>query len=136
MALPTDAVWAIDLGNNSLKAMHLAVVGGVAQVIGFDNVQHGKILSGSGIKPAERDELTALSLRQFVQRNELGEDEEIVISVPSQNSFARFVNLPPVEQKRIPEIVRFEAVQQIPPRSWVSESLKQHFAFHKNKRKL
>jgi type IV pilus assembly protein PilM len=114
MALPTDAVWAIDLGNNSLKAMHLAVVGGVAQVIGFDNVQHGKILSGSGIKPAERDELTALSLRQFVQRNELGEDEEIVISVPSQNSFARFVNLPPVEQKRIPEIVRFEAVQQIP----------------------
>jgi len=114
MALPSDAVWAIDLGNNSLKALHLAVVGGVAQVIGFDNIQHGKILSGSGIKPAERDELTALSLRQFVQRNELGEDEELVISVPSQNSFARFVNLPPVEQKRIPEIVRFEAVQQIP----------------------
>jgi len=114
MALPSDTVWAIDLGNNSLKALHLAVVGGVAQVIGFDNIQHGKILSGSGIKAAERDELTALSLRQFVQRSELGEDEEIIISVPSQNSFARFVNLPPVEQKRIPEIVRFEAVQQIP----------------------
>jgi type IV pilus assembly protein PilM len=114
MALPTDAVWAIDLGNNSLKALHLAVVGGVAQVIGFDNIQHGKVLSGGGIKPAERDELIALSLRQFLQRNELGEDEELVISVPSQNSFARFVNLPPVEQRRIPEIVRFEAVQQIP----------------------
>jgi len=114
MALAPDTIWAIDLGNNSLKALHLAVVGGVLQVIGFDNIQHGKILSGSGVKPAERDELIALSLRQFVQRNELGEDEEIIISVPSQNSFARFVNLPPVEQKRIPEIVRFEAVQQIP----------------------
>jgi type IV pilus assembly protein PilM len=34
--------------------------------------------------------------------------------VPSQNSFARFVTLPPVEQKRLPEIVKFEAAQQIP----------------------
>jgi type IV pilus assembly protein PilM len=40
--------------------------------------------------------------------------DEIVVSVPSQNSFARFVNLPPVEVKRIPEIVKFEAAQQIP----------------------
>jgi type IV pilus assembly protein PilM len=40
--------------------------------------------------------------------------DEIIISVPSQNSVARFVNLPPVERKRIAEIVRFEAVQQIP----------------------
>jgi type IV pilus assembly protein PilM len=43
----------------------------------------------------------------------LGRDD-VIISVPSQNSFARFVNLPPVEEKRIPEIVKFEAVQQIP----------------------
>jgi type IV pilus assembly protein PilM len=113
MAPATDAVWAIDLGNNSLKALHLTAAGGVPQVIGFDNIQHGKILSSSGIKPAEREELIALSLRQFVERNDIGEDE-IIVSVPSQNSFARFVNLPPVEQKRIPEIVRFEAVQQIP----------------------
>jgi type IV pilus assembly protein PilM len=113
MAAVSDTVWAIDLGSNSLKALRLTNVGGVVQVIGFDHIQHGKILSGSGVKPAERDELIALSLRQFVQRNDLGGDE-IIISVPSQNSFARFVNLPPVEPKRIPEIVRFEAVQQIP----------------------
>ncbi len=113
MATVSETVWAIDLGNNSLKALRLAIVGGVVQVIGFDHIQHGKILSGSGVKPAERDELIALSLRQFVQRNDLGNDE-IIISVPSQNSFARFVNLPPVEPKRIPEIVKFEAVQQIP----------------------
>ncbi len=34
--------------------------------------------------------------------------------MPSQNSFARFVTLPPVEAKRLPEIVKFEAAQQIP----------------------
>jgi len=113
MATVTDTVWAIDLGNSSLKALRLSIAGGVPAVIGFDNIQHGKILSGSGVKPTERDELIAISLRQFVQRNDLGNDE-IIISVPSQNSFARFVKLPPVEPKRIPEIVKFEAVQQIP----------------------
>ena len=112
MALETGSVWAIDIGNNSLKALHLSNVGGAVEVIGFDNIQHGKILTGD-VKPAERDELIALSLRQFVKQNDLGKDA-VVVSVPSQNSFARFVNLPPVAPKRIPEIVRFEAAQQIP----------------------
>ena len=113
MAIASDAVWAIDLGNRSLKALHLMAVGESVQVIGFDNVPHGKILSSGGISAAERDELIAISLRQFVQRNDVGFDP-LIISVPSQSSFARFVTLPPVEAKRVPEIVRFEAAQQIP----------------------
>lgn len=113
MAGEYNSVWAIDIGNNSLKALRLRNEGGVVEVIGFDNIQHGKVLTGSGIKPEEREELIALSLRQFVKQNDLSKDD-IVVSVPSQNSFARFVKLPPVEQKRIPEIVKFEAAQQIP----------------------
>ncbi len=113
MVVKAGAVWAIDIGNDSLKALHLSSAGGVVEVIGFDNIRHGKILSGTGVKNTERDELIALSLRQFVKQNNLGK-EDVVVSVPSQNSFARFVNLPPVETKRIPEIVKFEAAQQIP----------------------
>jgi type IV pilus assembly protein PilM len=113
MAGEYNSVWAIDIGNNSLKALRLRSAGDVVEVIGFDNIQHGKVLTGSGIKPEERDELIALSLRQFVKQNDLGKDD-IIVSVPSQNSFARFVKLPPVEPKRIPEIVKFEAAQQIP----------------------
>jgi len=113
MATESGAVWAIDIGDNSLKALHLSASGGAVEVIGFDNIQHGKILTGTGVKREERDELIALSLRQFVKQNDLGNDD-VIVSVPSQNSFARFVNLPPVEPKRIPEIVRFEAAQQIP----------------------
>jgi type IV pilus assembly protein PilM len=113
MAAASDAIWAIDLGSNSLKALHLAAVGETVQVIGFDHVPHGKILSSSGVSAAEREELIAISLRQFAQRNDVGFDP-IIISVPSQSSFARFVTLPPVEAKRLPEIVKFEAAQQIP----------------------
>jgi type IV pilus assembly protein PilM len=113
MAGETGTVWAIDIGNSSLKALHLSTERGVVEVIDFDNIRHGKILSGSDVTEAEREELIALSLRQFVNKHDLSMDE-IAISVPSQNSFARFVNLPPVEEKRIPEMVKFEAVQQIP----------------------
>jgi type IV pilus assembly protein PilM len=113
MAAKTGRVWALDLGNDSLKALHMSTERGVVEVIGFDNIPHGKILSGGGVKDAEKQELIALTLRKFVSKHDLGADE-IVVSVPGQNSFARFVNLPPVERKRIAEIVKFEAVQQIP----------------------
>ena len=113
MAAETGTVWAIDIGNSSLKALYLSTERGVVEVIGFDNIRHGKILSGSNVTEAEKEELIALTLRKFVNKYDLSMDE-IAISVPSQNSFARFVNLPPVEEKRIPEMVKFEAVQQIP----------------------
>lgn len=113
MAAETGAVWAIDIGSHSLKALYLSTERGVVEVMGFDNIRHGKILSSGDVTEAEREELIALSLRKFVNKYDLSADE-IAISVPSQNSFARFVTLPPVEQKRIPEMVKFEAVQQIP----------------------
>jgi len=113
MASKTGAVWAIDIGNNSIKALHLTCERGAVEVIGFDNIQHGKVLTGAGVKLSERNELVALSLRKFVSKYDLSKDD-LIVSVPSQNSFARFVKLPPVEKKRIPEIVNFEAVQQIP----------------------
>lgn len=113
MASTTNSVWAIDIGNNSLKALRLTDVNGVVEVIDFDNIKHGKILSGKGVQDLEKNELIAISLRQFIQKHEIANDD-VIISLPSQNSFARFVTLPPVEPKRIPEIIRFEAVQQIP----------------------
>jgi type IV pilus assembly protein PilM len=113
MAEKTGSVWAIDIGNTSLKALRLSNESGTLEVVGFEHILHQKVLSGSGIKDQEKQELVAISLRQFVQQNDLGRDD-IIVAVPSANSFARFVNLPPVEKKRIPEIVKFEASQQIP----------------------
>jgi len=113
MAAETGTVWAIDIGNHSLKALSLSTERGVVEVVGFDNIRHGKVLTGGDVTDAEREELIALSLRKFVNKYDLSLDD-IVVSVPSQNSFARFVTLPPVEAKRIPEMVKFEAVQQIP----------------------
>ncbi|MFH1613682.1 MAG: pilus assembly protein PilM [Planctomycetota bacterium] len=113
MAAGSDSIWAIDMGNCALKALRLRLGENGVEVIGFDTIEHGRILSASDVKTQERAELIAAALHRFVQGNDLGKDG-VVISVPSQCSFARLIKLPPVEPKRVPEIIRFEAVQQIP----------------------
>ena len=113
MASTGRGIWAIDIGNNSLKALHLRAVGERLEAVGFDNIEHARILSSGNVSDPEKAEMITASLRRFVEQNDVGKDE-VFISVAGQASFARFIKLPPVEPKRIPEIVKFEAVQQIP----------------------
>lgn len=113
MASSASGVWAIDIGNNSLKALHMVHGEEGFEVIGFDYVEHAKILTGEDVDDEIRQRILSDTLSEFTSRNDV-EGEEVAISIAGQNSFARFIKLPPVEKKRIPEIVQFEAVQQIP----------------------
>ena len=106
-------VWAIDIGDNSLKALRLVQKGDKIEVIGLDYIEHPKILSAEGVTEEEKEQILRTSLNTFASRNELAKDP-IAISVPGQTSYARFIKLPPVDPKRVPEIVKFEAIQQIP----------------------
>ena len=106
-------VWAIDIGNCSLKALRLQQAAEKIEVVGLDYIEHAKILSAEGITEEEKNQIIRSTLNIFAGRNNLSKDP-IAISVPGQTSFARFIKLPPVDPKRVPEIVKFEAVQQIP----------------------
>ncbi len=103
-------VWGIDLGQCALKALRLEMVDGVVTATAFDYIEHPKILSQPDADP---DQLTREALEKFLSRNNVRGDE-VAISVPGQSGLARFVKLPPVEEKKIADIVRFEAKQQIP----------------------
>lgn len=110
MAKPT-AVWGIDIGQCALKALKLEPgADGKPTATAFDYIEHPKILSQPDADP---DQLTREALEKFLSRNQLGPDI-VAISVAGQSGLARFVKLPPVEEKKIPDIVRFEAKQQIP----------------------
>jgi type IV pilus assembly protein PilM len=113
MAAGGRSVWAIDIGNNSLKALRLQQAGDRIEAIGLDYVEHSKVLSAEGLSEEEKNQIIRATLATFAGRNELGKDE-VAISVAGQTSFARFIKLPPVEPKKVPEIIKFEAVQQIP----------------------
>src|ERR1051325_1508770 len=110
MAARTPGVWGIDLGQCALKAIRLEVKEGEVVATAFEYIEHPKILSQPDADP---DELTADALTQFLERNNIRGDI-VAISVPGQSGLARFVKLPPVDEKKIADIVKFEAKQQIP----------------------
>src|SRR5216110_531269 len=110
MAIENPGVWGIDLGQCALKAIRIENNDGQLTATAFDYVEHPKILSQPDADP---DQLTREALEQFLSRNTVRGDT-VAISVPGQSGLARFVKLPPVEEKKINDIVRFEAKQQIP----------------------
>ena len=99
--------WGIEIGKCALKALKLSEVGGELRVEAFDVIEHPKILSEPD---ADRDQLIRNAFNLFLARNNVG-DARVVIAAPGQSGFTRFVKLPPVEPKQVPEIVKFEAEQ-------------------------
>ena len=75
----------------------------------FDYIEYPQILSQPGADPVE---LVRDAIKQFFAQR--GQRDRVAISVPGQAGLARFIKLPPVEAKKIPDIVRYEARQQIP----------------------
>src|SRR5256714_7789330 len=109
MATPRFA-WGIDIGCRALKTIKLVRDGDSMRVDDFDVIEHETVLSNSG---DNREALIAAALNNFVVRHPV-KGGAVSVGVSGQSSFARFIKLPPVEEKKIPEIVRFEAIQQIP----------------------
>ncbi len=107
-----QAVWAIDVGQAALKALKLVPGEAPDQVVAeaFDFIEYPKILSQPD---ADADELVREALATFTDRNDV-KGCKVAIAVPGQSGLVKFIKLPPVEKKRIPDIVKFEAKQQIP----------------------
>src|SRR2546423_7159545 len=108
--MASNFAWGIDIGNRALKAVKLVREGDQLRVDDFEVVEHETVLSNAG---DNREALVTAALSSFVQRHPF-KGGQVAIGVSGQSSFARFIKLPPVEEKRIPEIVGFEAIQQIP----------------------
>ncbi|MCR4415149.1 MAG: pilus assembly protein PilM, partial [Thermoguttaceae bacterium] len=108
----TDAVWGIDIGNCSLKALRCRAGDQPDQLVAeaFDYIEYPKVLTQPGAEPAE---LIHDALKQFLSRNSV-RGTRVAVSVSGQNGLARFIRLPPIETKKIPDIVQYEARQQIP----------------------
>jgi type IV pilus assembly protein PilM len=107
-----NAVWGIDIGQCALKALRCRPhdQSDLISAEAFDYIEYPKILSQPDADPAE---LVREALELFLSRNSLRGDK-VAISVSGQSGLARFIKLPPVESKKIPDIVKYEARQQIP----------------------
>ena len=107
-----QAVWGIDIGNTSLKALRcsLAAEPGKVEALACDFIEHSKVLSLPG---TDATEVLAETLQTFLSRNTVKGDR-IAISVSGQNTISRFLPLPPVNPKKIPDVIKYEAKQWLP----------------------
>lgn len=110
MARSSSSVWGIEIGQTALKALRCSMVDGEPVADAFDFLEYPKILSQP---EAVAEELIADALQQLLERNDAIRDK-VCISVPGQSGLAKFFKPPPVEVKKVADIVRYEARQQIP----------------------
>ncbi len=108
----SGAVWGIDIGQCAIKALRCRLGDEPGRLIAdaFDYIEYPKILSQPEADP---EALVTEAMSQFLSRNDVRGDR-VAIAVPGQSGLARFIKLPPVESKKIPDIVKYEARQQIP----------------------
>jgi len=106
----SDSAWGIEVGSFAIKAVRLERDDDRVTVSDFAVIPHKKVLSTPDL---DQNEMVRLGLGQFISQKAI-ENETLVMSVPGHAAFARFAKLPPVEPKKVPDIVKFEAVQQIP----------------------
>lgn len=107
----SQSVWGIEVGQTALKALRCKLEGDQVVATAFDYIEYPKILSQP---EAVAEELIADALAQMLERNESALTDKVCISVPGQSGLAKFFKPPPVEVKKVSDIVRYEARQQIP----------------------
>jgi len=104
--------WGIDIGKCALKAVRGSLSSEPRRLTAdaFDYVEYPMLLTQPEADPVE---LVRAALEEFVGRNDL-KGSRVAGSVPGQSGLSKFIKLPPIEAKKIPDIVKYEARQQIP----------------------
>ncbi|MED5285801.1 MAG: type IV pilus assembly protein PilM, partial [Planctomycetota bacterium] len=107
-----QAVWGIDIGQCAVKALRCVPDSSGSGVVAdaFDYIEYPKVLSQPDAEP---ETLIKEALEQFLSRNEVRGDK-VAISVSGQAGLSRFFKPPPVDPRTLPDIVKYEAKQQIP----------------------
>jgi len=105
-------VWGIDIGKCALKALRCRVSADPRKLeaVACEYIEYPMILTQPEADPVE---LVQAALEELISRNDLTGDA-VAVSVPGNQGLSKFIKLPPVESKKIPDIVKYEARQQIP----------------------
>ncbi len=100
--------WGLDIGSATVKAVKLYKTGGNVAVIDFDVVEIEYSEDDS-----TRPERVRAALAELVKRKKFGRTP-VFFSVPGNQVFFRPFNLPAVGDRRVGEIIKYEARQNVP----------------------
>lgn len=102
-----QTVWSIDVGKSSLKAVKVQRERNSLEILAVDKVDYPVETTGFNALQHAKE-----ALQTFTQRNEI--NCAVVAAHPGHSAFSRFIELPPVDPKKLDEMVGYEAQQQIP----------------------
>jgi type IV pilus assembly protein PilM len=100
-------IWSVDVGKSALKAVRLRRERNSIEILAIDKVDYPLSDNGVDTSAQAREALSA-----FRQRNDI--KDPVVVAHPGQGTFSRFIKIPAFDQKKLKDMVRFEASQQIP----------------------
>ncbi len=103
-------VWGLDVSKSSVKAVRLEMRGGTPALTDLEVVPYPGAEAGDG---SNLDQQIVDALQELKASCRFGK-EPILVSLPGHSTFNRLIKLPPVDDEKIPEIVRYEAQSQIP----------------------
>lgn len=105
--------WGIDIGKCGLKALRCRMAPGEPRKLVAEEVEYIEYPMMLTQADADPVELVRAALEEFLTRHDL-EGDRVAVAAPGQAGLAKFIKLPPIEAKKIPDIVKYEANQQIP----------------------
>ncbi|MBN1421418.1 MAG: type IV pilus assembly protein PilM [Planctomycetes bacterium] len=100
-------VWSVELGRSALKAVRMRREGAGLEILGFDRVEYEIGAEGIDVANQTKEALSIFHARNHVR-------DPIVACFPGQNAFSRFIKLPPLESRKLQDMIGYEAQQQIP----------------------
>jgi type IV pilus assembly protein PilM len=107
--MASGSVWGLDLGKSSLKAVRMRRGKEELEVQALAYYEYTPADDGT-IPPGE----PSRALEQLIAEHPAIKKERALVALPGHASFNRFVKLPSVDPRKIGDMVRFEAQQQIP----------------------
>ncbi|NQT18058.1 MAG: type IV pilus assembly protein PilM [Planctomycetes bacterium] len=108
--LGSKVAWGIDIGESAVRAAKLKVDKNGAEVLSLDVIP--RTSREEGYSYLGKEEQVREALCTFTGRNKIG-SARVALSVPGAG-FDKFISLPAVSMKQVPQIVKYEARQQIP----------------------
>jgi len=105
----SNTAWGIDVGETAVRAVKIKAGKTGASILAFDSVPRAS--RADGYSYVEKDEQVREAFSTLAGRNRIS--GRVANSVPGAG-FDRFIALPAVSMKQVPQIVKYEARQQIP----------------------
>ncbi len=105
------SAWGIDIGESAIKAVKVRRSGDSVVIEDFHTVACEA--RADAAQAGDRDFRVRSALSELQYQADLS-GGAVAVSLAGRDVFPRFIPLPPVEKKRIPEIVRYEARTQMP----------------------